>query len=92
MNEIVKYVLIALGGFFMAWSIRSPKQIDHSFNDSMEALNQKIDSINILIKKEDRKIDSIYIGLNYSYEEINNASDTQLINIMRELPRSTSRH
>ena len=66
-----------------------PKQKDNPLDIDLEPLNRKIDSINILIKDQDRKIDSIYNGLNKTYETIDTSSNASLRDMLDHFPTRT---
>ena len=55
-------------------------------NDPLDVLNNKIDSIRFEISKHNAKIDSIYNGLNTTYEKIDTSSKPTLRNMLNDFP------
>ena len=85
----IETIVSVLSALIIVGVILIPKKDKSPLNDTLKALNHKIDSINILIKDQDRKIDSIYNGLNSRYETIDTSSNVTLRNMLNHFPERT---
>ena len=87
----IETIITVLSALIVITVVIYPKKKDNALEIDLEPLNRKIDSINILIQEQDNKLDSIYNGLNKTYETIDTSSKPTLRNMLNDFP-IRSRH
>ena len=85
----IETIITVLSALIVVVVVIYPKQKDNALEIDLEPLNRKIDSINILIQEQDNKLDSIYNGLNKTYETIDTSSNASLRDMLDHFPTRT---
>lgn len=81
--DFIKLVLTAFICFLVGWVLKPSKVVN---NVDYSPLNQRLDSLEILIKEEDQKIDSIHYELNIIYHAIDTTNKDDLRNMLNDFP------